>query len=286
MPPLEFTVDKHLPAMRLDKLLRQQYPNWGRQAVSRLINGRQVQVNGKSVWLGSWQVRPGDRITVLQPPQDKTQAPASFKMEWLIADLGELLVINKPAGLRAQASRKGDRDNLLDLARAQFGELALFHRLDRDTSGVCLLTRPGEINAYLDAAFKARTVDKEYLAWVHHGEVLAAQGSIDARLGRHDRRRDLMQVVEKGGQTALTHYRVLEKRGRNTLVQLQPVTGRMHQLRVHLAHLGAPVIGDRLYGGLAAERLMLHARRISLPAGKGFPARSFEAEVDWGKIPG
>lgn len=285
MKPVRFAAGKDIPPTRLDKLLRQQFPHWGRRAIGRIINQRQVQVNGKQVWLGSWKVQPGDQITVLQPPEDKPRAPTKFKSEWVLEDHGDILALNKPAGLRAQASRKGDKENLLDLARAKFGDVALFHRLDRDTSGVCLLTRPGEVNAYLDAVFKNRQVEKEYLAWVKEGHKLAEEGIIDARLGAHERRRDMMQVQEKGGKTAVTEYRILEQKGKYSLVQLRPVTGRTHQLRVHLGYAGAPIIGDRLYGGVPAQRLMLHARRISLPASGEFPARTFTAKAEWGKLP-
>lgn len=285
MKPVVFTVEKDTQPIRLDKLLRKQYPQWGRRAVSRIINRRQVQVNGKTVWLGSWKVQSGDRITILRPPKEKPQAPLEFQPDWVIEDSGDIVAVNKPAGLRAQASRKEDKNNLLDLARTTFGDVALFHRLDRDTSGVCLLTRPGKVNAYLDSAFKARQVEKEYLAWVQAGEKLTDEGVIDARLGPHGRRRDMMQVVEKGGKKAVTNYKLLAMDGNNSLVRLQPVTGRTHQLRVHLASMGAPVIGDRLYGGVPAPRLMLHARRISLPAADEFKARTYTAEVVWGKLP-
>jgi 23S rRNA-/tRNA-specific pseudouridylate synthase len=173
---------------------------------------------------------------------------------------------------------------LLHLASARFGELVLFHRLDRDTSGVVLLTRPGEINKYLDAAFKSHTILKEYLAVVASPNRLAPSGVIDVRLGPDPERRDRMTVVERGGQRAVTRYSIESEANGRQRVRLWPQTGRTHQLRLHLAHLDAPIIGDRLYGPRPREdqRLLLHAERLELPATDAYPARSFAAPLPEG----
>ncbi len=171
--------------------------------------------------------------------------------------------------------------NLLDLASARFGPLTLFHRLDRDTSGVVLLTHGGTVNRYLDGAFKAGAVQKEYLAVVATPNRLAGQGVIDARLGPHASRRDTMAVVQRGGQRAVTRYEIITEAQGLQWVRLWPETGRTHQLRVHLASLGAPIVGDRLYNPSwqQANRLMLHAWRITLPAVDGWPERVFSAPL-------
>jgi 23S rRNA-/tRNA-specific pseudouridylate synthase len=170
---------------------------------------------------------------------------------------------------------------LLDMARERFGPVVLFHRLDRDTSGVILLTRPGDINKYLTAAFQSHTVHKEYLAVVATPNELSASGLIDARLGPHPERRDQMTIVPRGGQRALTRYVIADERAGKQLIRLHPETGRTHQLRVHLAHFGAPILGDRLYGPQPPQhpRLLLHAEQISLPVAAGYPARSFTAPL-------
>lgn len=266
---------------RLDRMLRQHFPTWGRQAVQRLITAGKVQVNGRVVWLCSWEVKNQDRIEVLETPVAKAPPPLHFAESWLIAQEGDLLVVNKPAGLLAEPTQWREAANLRDLAVARFGPLLLFHRLDRDTSGVILLTRPGPINQYLDAVFKAHTIQKEYLAVVRTPNRLAREGVIRARLAPHDRRRDQMQVVVRGGQHAVTRYVIVGETKGQQLLRLWPETGRTHQLRVHLAHLGAPIIGDRLYGpAVAAEqRLLLHAHRLTLPAQADYPHRTFVAPV-------
>lgn len=267
-------------SVRLDRVLRDRFPDWGRQAVQQLISARQVHINGRPVWLASWQVQNGDRLEILQPPPTKPQPPAHFDDSWLIAQEDDLIVANKPEGLLSEAPKWRSAANLLDLTKARFGDLILFHRLDRDTSGVVLLTRPGPINQYLDHAFKQGLVQKEYLAVVARPNQLAANGLIDARLDTHPQRRDRMTVVSRGGKRAVTRYAVIDEANGRQLVRLWPETGRTHQLRVHLAHLGAPILGDRLYGEVdSATRLLLHAERITLPALNSFPARTYVARL-------
>lgn len=266
---------------RLDKLLRATYPQAGRLAVESLISGRQVRVNGQLVWLGSWQVRNGDLVEVAVAPVAKPQPMTAFDDAWIVAEESDLIVVAKPAGLLSEPARWTDAPSLVGLATVRFGPLALFHRLDRDTSGLVLLTRSGELNRFLDTAFKAGTVDKEYLAVVARPNRLGREGVIAEPLAQDSKRRDKMAVVARGGQRAVTRYEVIAETADKQWVRLWPQTGRMHQLRVHLAYLGAPILGDRLYNPRyrEANRLMLHARRIGLPAGNGFGRREFEAPV-------
>lgn len=278
---VEFVVEGLGAPTRLDKVLRARFPQWGRQAVKTTLNARKVKVNGQVVWLGSWEVVDGDHIVVTAPPQEKPHPPAIFEDAWIVSEEDDLIVVNKPAGLRSQATRAGGSDNLLSLAEARFGEVHLFHRLDRDTSGICLLTHPGPVNAYLDRAFKAGTVEKEYLAVVKGDNRLDQKGIITARLDTHPNRRDMMVVAEKGGKHAKTCFEVVKTLEDEALVRLWPVTGRTHQLRVHMAYMGAPILGDRLYGGGAKEapRLMLHATHLVLPEGDGLPQRAYQAGI-------
>jgi 23S rRNA pseudouridine1911/1915/1917 synthase len=279
-----FTARGLAKATRLDRVLRDQFPLWGRQAVQRLIAAGKVHLNGRVVWLSSWEVQNGDRLEIASPPAPKKPPPATFDDAWVIAQEADLIAINKPAGLLCEPKRFSPTPNLLDLATARFGQVVLFHRLDRDTSGVVLLTRPGPINKYLDAAFKSHTIVKEYVAVVATPHRLEPSGVIDVRLGPDPERRDRMTVVERGGQRAVTRYSLeTEAHGRQR-VRLWPQTGRTHQLRLHLAHLGAPILGDRLYGPRPDEnqRLMLHADRLELPATEENPARSFAAPLPEG----
>ena len=278
----------------------------GRSAVGKFINGGGVRVNGRVVRLSSWEVDENDRLdfarAVPQGPDGRplpsvlgaqagrggpggTDGPAiadgpdgpaiadgtdergawAWTEAWLVADDGDLVVLDKPSGLRAEPVRPSDdRANLLALARTRFGpSLVLAHRLDRDTSGLLIATRPGSIRSVLDAAFKAHGVEKTYEAVVSSPGRLADHGEINARIGPAPKGR--MQVVARGGEWARTRYTRDGVR-----VSLEPETGRTHQLRVHLASMDAPILGDRLYEGGPADRLHLHAARLGLPDGRGW----------------
>jgi 23S rRNA pseudouridine1911/1915/1917 synthase len=280
---IRFTANTNSAAVRLDRALRNQFSQWGRQAVQRQITAGKVRVNGRIVRLASWEVRTGDQVEIADPPPEKPPPPTEFDDAWLIAAEDDLIAVNKPAGLLSEPTRFAKAANLLDLARSRFGELVLFHRLDRDTSGVMILSRPGPINRYLDEAFQNRAVVKEYLAVVDTPNRLQSSGTINARLGPDLRRRDRMMVVPRGGQLAVTEYVIEQESPGKQLVRLRPQTGRTHQLRVHLASLDAPILGDRLYGRWKeGERLMLHAERIELPALENFLSRSFSAPLPAG----
>ncbi|MCX6044331.1 MAG: RluA family pseudouridine synthase [Chloroflexi bacterium] len=280
-PQTQFVLSHLEKPTRLDRLLRDHFPQAGRQAVQQLITARKVKVNGQIVWLASWQVKQGDRIEIAETPTEKIAPPAQFDDRWIIAEEAALIAINKPAGLLSEPTRATATSNLLDLARVRFGPVILFHRLDRDTSGVVLLTRPGPINQYLDAAFKNHTIRKEYVAVVATPNQLMRAGVIDARLDTHPQRRDMMTIVARGGQRAVTRYAIVDEKAGQQFVRLWPETGRTHQLRIHLAHLGAPILGDRLYGPRPREdeRLLLHACRIELPPAEDYPARAYDAPL-------
>lgn len=272
-----FTLSADSGSNRLDKAIRNFFPSLGKKAAGKLIQDRQVRVNGKTVWLASWKVHPGDRIEIKDPPTRKSPVFSGFDDTWLLADEGDLLVVCKPAGLLSQSARGRSKVNLLSFAQERFGEeVRLFHRLDRDTSGLCLLTRPGPVNAYLDEAFKARQVKKYYRAILQTTGRLEEQGELRSYLAPDPRQPDRMMEVEKGGKFAFTSYQILGKEEAGWQIALQPHTGRTHQLRVQLAVQDAPIIGDRLYGGSRAPRLMLHSARIELPAIEEWPLRSWQ----------
>jgi tRNA pseudouridine32 synthase/23S rRNA pseudouridine746 synthase len=189
-----------------------------------------------------------------------------------------ILVLVKPAGLLCAPGRGDDKqDCLVSRVRARWPDALLVHRLDLATSGLVVMARSASVHARLSAAFRERRVDKAYEALVH-GTLPADAGEIDLPLAADWPNRPLQQVCEATGKPSLTRWRRLA-RGGCERVELEPVTGRTHQLRVHLAAIGCPIVGDPLYGreGDGAARLMLHATRLAFAHPVAGEALRFEA---------
>lgn len=178
-----------------------------------------------------------------------------------------LLVVDKPAGLLAVPGRgEGGLLNLTAQLRAWHPEALIVHRLDQATSGLMVFARGAAAQRALSMAFEARQVCKHYEAVVQ-GELRGESGTIDAPLIADWPQRPRQKVDLERGKPSCTHWRVLQRLNGNTRLELQPVTGRSHQLRVHMQSVGHPIVGDTLYGDgpVAARRLMLHATRLELP---------------------
>jgi 23S rRNA (cytosine1962-C5)-methyltransferase len=213
---------------------------------------------------------------------ERSRVWPDFDDAWIVHEDDDLLVVDKPDGIPSQAADPARPDDLLTRLRMRRpGDyLGVHQRLDRDTSGVLLMTRRREANGAIASQFEGRKVDKRYVAAVASWPRGRESAVLRDALAPGDGGR--MQVVPpktKGAQEAVTRVRVLERRGDRTLLELVLETGRTHQARVQLAHAGAPIAGDALYGGAMAPRLLLHARSLSLahPSGGG-PVR-FEAPV-------
>ena len=178
-----------------------------------------------------------------------------------------LLVVNKPAGLLSVPGKgDGQWHNLSTLLRHQFPEAQVVHRLDQATSGLMLFARHADVQRRLSMAFEQRQVDKQYVAVVT-GWVAEEEGVIEAPLAADWPRRPRQKVDLETGKPSVTRWHVLQRELTSTRLQLQPLTGRSHQLRVHLLSIGHPIVGDSLYGELSAQdpgRLLLHATRLGL----------------------
>jgi 23S rRNA (cytosine1962-C5)-methyltransferase len=198
---------------------------------------------------------------------DRRAVWPDFRAEWIVHDDGDLIVVDKPAGVSSQAADAERPDDVVTRLKAHLGGayLGVHQRLDRDTSGLLVYARRKEANAGLAAQLEGRTAKKTYLA----GVTGWPKGKADATL-RDALAPDLngtMQVVKGRGpkvKLAVTHVKVLRRRGERALLELDLETGRTHQARVQLAHAGSPIAGDALYGGAPAPRLMLHASSLAL----------------------
>ncbi|HEY7675461.1 MAG TPA: RluA family pseudouridine synthase [Candidatus Methylomirabilis sp.] len=270
-PPRIFEADAAAAGQRLDVFLARA-AGLTRAQAQRLIAGGYALVEGRA-GKASQAIRPGQRIALALPPA----APSALIPQPLPLDIvhedDDLLVVNKPPGLvvhPAAGHREGTLANALLYHRPHLQGVGaaerpgIVHRLDKDTSGLLLVAKTHAIHAALAAQFETREVEKRYLALVH-GVPRRETGTIDAAVGRHESDRKRMGVRTRKGREALTYYRVVERLGDYALMELAPRTGRTHQLRVHLAHLGHPVLGDAVYGG-RRERARRAAARPGPPA--------------------
>lgn len=233
--------------------------------------------------------------SLVRPPRARAGAPPSVPV---LHERPSLLVVAKPPGVPTEPTRDPARPSVVSLVRAALGLpaeafLQVPHRLDLDTSGVLLLARDRAMLAALGEAFRSRAIEKTYLAVVH-GSPREDAGTWSSYLApvKESARTTRWGSVRAGGKPAVTDYRVLRRDADRSLVECRPRTGRTHQLRVHLAEAGHPIVGDELYGAPRGEharvgRFLLHAWRLSVPPLAGQAGGSFEhaPEAAFGAVP-
>ncbi len=277
---------------RLDKFLAAVLPQHSRARLQALIKSGQVQIDGKSIKKSGHILIGGESVLVRVPPAEPTDlVPEDIPLD-IIFENDEVIVVNKPAGLVVHPAAGHAHGTLIHAALAHApqiegvgGELrpGLVHRLDKDTSGLILLAKNERAQRFLQAQFQNREVRKTYLALVD-GHPPTSSGRIEAPIGRDPRERKRMAVVPAAkGRAAVSEYRVVENFPDHALLEINPLTGRTHQIRVHLAFLGCPVVGDRVYGkrrsSLPVGRHFLHAARLTLRLPGEEEPRTFEAPL-------
>jgi 23S rRNA pseudouridine1911/1915/1917 synthase len=280
--PIEAEIPFECAGERFDRTLALLFPEFSRSRLSAWIRDGRALLDGQRV-KPSVRVLGGE-LVALAPASapDQPIEPEPISLAVLHAD-PDLIVLDKPAGLTVHPGAGQPRGTLQNALIHHFPELShlpragIVHRLDKDTSGLLAIARNEGARRALTAALAERRIGREYLAIVQG--VPVAGGTIEAPIGRHPRDRLRMAVVE-GGRPAVSHFRVLERFAAQALLAVRLQTGRTHQIRVHLAHLGHPLVGDPLYGGrprfpagaspalraaLAAfPRQALHAHRLEL----------------------
>ena len=285
--PRTVTIDELHDGLRLDRALAALFPEHSRSFLARLIDDGHVHVEGQPATKSSQRVSAGQRIELDVPPPAATDVVSQDLPLTVLFEDADLIVIDKPAGLvvhPAAGHADGTLVNALlfhvkDLSGIG-GELrpGIVHRLDKDTSGVMVIAKNDEAHRTLTSAWNSDAVRKEYLALVY-GSLPQERGTIDAPIGRDPRDRKRMAVV-RDGRRAVTDYEVAEKLRYVSLIRCRLRTGRTHQIRVHLKHLGHPIVGDPVYSGpqwrgipdkrlqriiAAFPRQALHAARIAFP---------------------
>jgi 23S rRNA pseudouridine1911/1915/1917 synthase len=264
---------------RIDRYLSQHLPDLSRSRIQQLIEQGNVQVNGKVCTSKKITVQAGDRISLTIPEAKPLDLqPEAIPLEVLYED-DALIIINKPAGLVVHPAPGHEEGTLVNALLAHCSNLAgiggvqrpgIVHRLDKDTTGAIAIAKTDQAHQNLQAQLKAKTARREYLGVVY-GAPSADSGTVDQPIGRHpiDRKKMAVVPVEKGGRLAVTHWHIRERLGNYTLMHFQLETGRTHQIRVHSAYMGHPIVGDPVYStgrsvGVNLPGQALHAWRLTL----------------------
>ena len=293
-----FEIDSPQTGGRLDQALQQLLPDYSRSRIQQWIQQGFVSVNQASCLKPRHKVFRGDRVDLDVPEQASiSDRPQAIEFQILYQD-EHLFVVNKPANLVVHPAA-GHQDGTLvngllelDGRLDQLPRAGIVHRLDKDTTGIMVVARNLKAHHHLVERLQLRDVKREYVAVVHG--VVTAGRSIETGIGRHPQNRKKMSVLS-GGKAAVTHFQVARKFNHFSLIELQLETGRTHQIRVHMAHINYPLVGDAQYGGRrrvpggvdpqltlavdAFHRQALHARRLSFDHPHSGEKVSFEAPM-------
>jgi len=260
---------------RVDVYLAQKFPHLSRSYIQKLIQKFCVKINGQSVKT-SYRLREGDTVEIdIIVPQEKPILPENIPLEILFED-EEILVLEKPSGLVVHPGAGTPNHTLVNAllfycpSLKDVGEKnrpGIVHRLDKDTSGVLVVAKTQMAHGELQRQFKAREVEKLYLGLVW-GRVPEKTGEITWAIGRHEKQRQRISIRTNKPKEAETHFMVRQEWSDFSLLEIRPLTGRTHQIRVHLAASGHPVVGDTIYGRkktkLSISRLFLHALQLTI----------------------
>ena len=253
-----FEASKGQSALRVDKFLMNMIENTTRNKIQQAAENGSILVNDVSV-KSNYKVKAGDvvRLVLAHPTYEQLLTPENIPLDIVYED-DQLLVINKPAGMVVHPGHGNYSGTLVNALAYHFENLpmnsserpGLVHRIDKDTTGLLVVAKTEHAMAYLTKQFAEKTSEREYVALVW-GNIEEDEGTVEGNIGRHDTNRMRMAVHESDekGKPAVTHYKVLERFGYVTLVSCQLETGRTHQIRVHMKHIGHTLFNDERYGG-------------------------------------
>lgn len=280
---LNFRFDRETPE-RLDKFLVEQLQEFSRSRIQGLISDGFVDVDGRAAKKAGQSLEGGSNVTVRIPaPVPTDLIPEHIPLDILFEN-EDLLVVNKPAGMVVHPAVGHSSGTLVNAVLGYDPEIegiggeerpGVVHRLDKETSGLILLAKNERAHRWLQDQFRLRKVEKTYLALVD-GKPPTPSGRVEAHIGRDPSHRKRMAIVpESRGREAISEYRTLESFNEHTLLEFHPLTGRTHQIRLHCALLGCPIVGDAVYGrkkqSIEMDRHFLHAYRLKIvfPGTKG-----------------
>lgn len=297
----EYLVDEEGEGARLDRFLAESIEELSRSAAARLIDEGDVSVNGEVVEKTSHRVVRGDRVRVVIPPPTPSGVVAEKIAVEILYEDDEVAVVDKPAGLVVHPSAGHESGTLVNALLYHLGSLSgiggeerpgIVHRLDRGTSGLMVVAKTDSAHRFLQREWHTDSVVKRYVAIVY-GSPKSSSFVIDAPIGRHpvDRKR---MAIRDGGRAARTEVEVSERFGETSVLACRLLTGRTHQIRVHLEHAGHPIVGDPVYGGprwrgianaqirkviASIERPALHAAFLEFPHPETAEAMRFESAL-------
>ncbi len=254
-----FITDENEEGTRLDNYLSDLFENFSRSHFKKMINSGDISVNGK-IRKPSFKVKLGDRIEIEYKDEEEARKiiPQNILIDVIYED-ENMAVINKPSGILTHPTELEKENTLVNALIYKFGEnlsdingyfrRGIVHRLDRNTSGLLMIAKNNQTHEYLAEELKKRTIQKKYLAIVK-GVIKEDSGILNFPIGRNPNQPHKMAVIEEkdGGKPSLTEYKILKRFKDATYLELDLKTGRTHQIRVHLSHIGHPIINDTLYG--------------------------------------
>lgn len=289
----EFNIEAEDEGKRIDSFLSEKIEGYSRTYMQKLIEEEYCKVNGKSA-RSNLKLRKGDQVEAAIPdPVPLAVEPEKIELDIVYED-NDIIVINKPQGMVVHPAHGNYSGTVVNALLEHCGSLSdynsltgingvmrpgIVHRIDKDTSGIIVIAKTNEAHLSLSEQLKEHTITRKYIALLE-GRLKDDSGRVETLIGRNPKDRKQMSVVSNNGKTAITHYRVLERFESCTLIEAVLETGRTHQIRVHMAHLGHPVVGDTVYGykkqRFDTKGQLLHAKVL------GFihPARKVYVEFE------
>lgn len=291
MQDIAFVIEEGMQGTRLDVVLSLVLEEMSRSYLQKLIEEERVQVNGKVCTIKKMKLVQGDEISLSIPePETLDLMPEDIPLSIVYED-DDLLVVNKPKGMVVHPGAGNTQGTLVNALLFHCTHLSsingvirpgIVHRIDKDTSGLLMVAKNDFTHRSLAEQLERHSIARAYHAIVYHN-LQEEEGTVDAPIGRDTKDRLKMAVVRDGGRRAVTHYRVMQRFGNFTYLEARLETGRTHQIRVHMAHIHHPLLGDSVYGPkkqlLGAKSQMLHAKILGFVHPRTNEYLEFEAEL-------
>ena len=267
-----FLIDEENQSTRIDSVLSLLLPETSRSFIQKLIEGGNLRLNGDVITSKKYKLRAGDRVEITLPPPEKLSVePEDIPLDIVYED-SDVLVVNKPKGMVVHPAAGNYTGTLVNAVMYHCGDRlssingvirpGIVHRIDKDTSGLLMLAKNDAAHESLSKQLAEHSITRRYKALVYNN-FAEDSGTVDAPLGRDPKNRLKRAVTEQNSKRAVTHWKVTERFGKYTLIEAKLETGRTHQIRVHMAYIKHPLVGDRVYGpakqSLARDGQMLHA---------------------------